>query len=73
MDTCGGLSDREMEVFQLIGNGFATREIATRLKLSAKTIDSYREHLKVKLSLENSAELVRHAVRWARSENMVDS
>jgi DNA-binding NarL/FixJ family response regulator len=67
------LSDREMEVFQLIGNGFATREIAARLKLSAKTIDSYREHLKVKLSLENSAELVRHAVRWARSENIAES
>lgn len=67
------LSDREMEVFQLIGGGFATRDIATRLKLSAKTIDSYRENLKVKLGLENSAELVRHAVRWARSENIAES
>jgi DNA-binding NarL/FixJ family response regulator len=67
------LSDREMEVFQLIGNGFTTREIAARLNLSAKTIDSYREHLKLKLSLENSAELVRHAIRWARFENIVES
>ena len=67
------LSDREMEVFQLIGNGFTTREIAARLNLSAKTIDSYREHLKLKLSLENSAELVRHAIRWTRFENIVES
>lgn len=67
------LSDREMEVFQLIGNGFATREIAVRLNLSVKTIDSYREHLKIKLGLKNSAELVRHAIRWARSENIVES
>jgi DNA-binding NarL/FixJ family response regulator len=65
MDT---LSDREMEVFQLIGNGYGTRQIAQRLNLSSKTIDSYREHLKLKLNLASGAELVRHAIQWARTE-----
>jgi DNA-binding NarL/FixJ family response regulator len=62
------LSDREMEVFQLIGNGYSTRQIAQKLGLSSKTIDSYREHLKLKLGLETGADLVRHAIQWARSE-----
>jgi len=65
------LSDREMEVFQLIGNGYSTRQIAQKLNLSSKTIDSYREHLKLKLNLESGAELVRHAIQWARSEGSV--
>ncbi len=68
MDT---LSDREMEVFQLIGNGFGTRQIAERLNLSVKTIDSYREHLKLKLQLESGADLVHHAIQWMKSENIV--
>jgi DNA-binding NarL/FixJ family response regulator len=68
MDT---LSDREMEVFQLIGNGYSTRQIAQKLNLSSKTIDSYREHLKLKLNLASGAELVRHAIQWARTEQMV--
>lgn len=67
MDT---LSDREMEVFQLIGNGFGTREIAERLNLSVKTIDSYREHLKLKLRLESGADLLRHAIQWMKSEKV---
>ena len=62
------LSDREMEVFQLIGNGYSTRQIAGKLNLSVKTIDSYREHLKLKLKLKNSGELVRYAVQWTKSE-----
>jgi DNA-binding NarL/FixJ family response regulator len=66
------LSDRELEVFQLIGNGFTTREIAQRLNLSPKTIDSYREHLKLKLSLENGTELLRRAICWTRFENIVE-
>lgn len=65
------LSDREMEVFQLIGNGYSTRQIAQKLNLSSKTIDSYREHLKLKLNLESGAELVRHAIQWARNEGSV--
>jgi DNA-binding NarL/FixJ family response regulator len=62
------LSDREMEVFHLIGNGYSTRQIAQKLNLSSKTIDSYREHLKLKLSLDSGAELVRYAIQWARHE-----
>jgi DNA-binding NarL/FixJ family response regulator len=68
MDT---LSDREMEVFQLIGNGLGTRQIAERLNLSVKTIDSYREHLKLKLQLDSGAELVHHAIQWVKSTNIV--
>jgi DNA-binding NarL/FixJ family response regulator len=65
------LSDREMEVFQLIGNGYSTRQIAQKLNLSSKTIDSYREHLKLKLNLDSGADLVRHAIQWARSEGSI--
>jgi DNA-binding NarL/FixJ family response regulator len=64
------LSDREMEVFQLIGNGYGTRQIAARLNLSVKTIDSYREHLKLKLRLDRGTELVRHAIQWVKSEGL---
>jgi DNA-binding NarL/FixJ family response regulator len=67
MDT---LSDREMEVFQLIGNGHSTRQIAEKLSLSVKTIDSYREHLKLKLRLEKGSDLLRHAIQWVRSESI---
>ena len=58
------LSERELEVFELIGAGMTTREIATKLELSPKTIESYRENLKAKLNLANSTELTRHAVHW---------
>jgi DNA-binding NarL/FixJ family response regulator len=62
------LSDREMEVLRLIGNGYGTRDIASMLNLSVKTIDSYREHLKEKLSLPTSGDLVRYAIQWMKSE-----
>ena len=58
------LSDRELEVFQLIGKGHGTRQIAKDLHLSVKTVETYREHIKEKLKLENATELVRHAVQW---------
>lgn len=61
------LSDRETEVLRLIGDGYSTREIAQELKLSAKTIDTYREHLKRKLDLVDGERLVRFAVQWANS------
>ncbi len=63
------LSDRELEVFELIGNGMTTRQIAQRLHLSIKTIETYRENMKTKLNLKNSAELVRHAVQWTLEGN----
>ncbi len=62
------LSDRELEVFRLIGQGFGTREIADQLHLSIKTIETYRAHLKGKLNLKKSTELVKYAVQWVESE-----
>jgi len=58
------LTDRELEVFELIGDGLTTRQIAERLELSHKTIETYKENLKHKLSLKNAAELNRRAVQW---------
>jgi len=62
------LSDRELEIFQHIGNGFGTRQIAEKLHLSVKTIESYRESLKQKLQLKDRSELVQQAIHWARGE-----
>jgi DNA-binding NarL/FixJ family response regulator len=64
------LSDREMEVLRLIGNGYGTRDIAGMLNLSVKTIDSYREHLKEKLSFATGGDLVRYAIQWTKSETV---
>lgn len=64
----GLLSDREMEVLHFLGSGLTTREIAGKLNLSVKTIETYREHLKDKLHLKNAAELVQHAVKWVQSQ-----
>jgi len=58
------LSDRELEVFGLIGQGMSTSKIAERLHLSVKTVESHREKIKRKLGLATSGELVRHAVQW---------
>jgi DNA-binding NarL/FixJ family response regulator len=58
------LSNRELEVFEMIGKGLATKQIAARLGLSPKTIETYREHIKQKLSLVNATELTRSAVQW---------
>ncbi|HQY87685.1 MAG TPA: response regulator transcription factor, partial [Tepidisphaeraceae bacterium] len=59
------LSDRELEVLQLIGKGMTTAQIAEKLCLSVKTIETYREHLKQKLSLGSGPELVRYAIEWS--------
>src|SRR5439155_10961896 len=58
------LSDRELEVFNLIGQGHGTRQIAEELHLSIKTIESHRAHIKEKLNLKNATELVQHAIQW---------
>ena len=63
-----GLSDRELEVFQLIGQWKKTSEIAQELHLSIKTIEYYREQIKRKLNLKNSAELTQHATSWVQRE-----
>lgn len=62
------LSDRELEVFELTGKGFGTRDIAERLHLSVKTVESYRARIKTKLNLSNAAELMQHAVQWVEGE-----
>ena len=58
------LTDREFEVFQLVGQGKGTKEIAAQLRLSAKTVEVHRLNIKKKLNLQTAAELIRHAVRW---------
>lgn len=60
------LSDRELEVFQLIGQGFGNTEIARRLHLSPKTVETYRGHIKEKLNLSGATELLQHAIQWAQ-------
>lgn len=58
------LSDREAEVFQLIGQGYTTAQIADMLGLSSKTIETHRSHIKKKLNLGSNALLIHHATRW---------
>ena len=61
------ISDRELEIFQLIGQGLSSKQIANQLNVSIKTIGTYRERIKEKLSLKNATELVRHAVIWVET------
>ncbi len=63
------LSDRELEVFHLIGQGYGTRQIAERLHLSIKTIETYREHIKEKLNLADANELLQYAIQWTHSQD----
>jgi len=65
------LSDRELEVFRLIGSGLGTREIAEKLHISAKTVESYQAHIKKKLSLPSARALVQRAIEWKISEGVV--
>jgi DNA-binding NarL/FixJ family response regulator len=58
------LADRELQVFQMIGRGLNTREIATELRIGTKTVETYRMRIKEKLSIESGAELTREAIRW---------
>jgi DNA-binding NarL/FixJ family response regulator len=62
------LTDREFEVFQLVGQGKSTREIALQLHLSAKTVEVHRANIKAKLELKTAAELIRAAVRWVEAQ-----
>jgi len=63
------LSDREFEVFQLVGLGKSTREIAEQLHLSPKTVDVHRTHIREKLNLKDVTALVRYAVRWLETQS----
>jgi DNA-binding NarL/FixJ family response regulator len=63
------LSDREIEVFQLVGRGHNSREIAERLNLGLSTVDSYRARIKEKLGIKNAAELYQRAALWVAGNN----
>ena len=65
----GTLSDRELEVFEYMGLGLTTREIAEELALSPKTIDSYRSRVKEKLAIETNAKLRRRATMWVEYQD----
>ena len=62
------LTDREFEVFQLIGQGKGTRQIAEKLHLSVKTVEVHRVNIKTKLKLQSATELIRFAVRWVEGQ-----
>jgi DNA-binding NarL/FixJ family response regulator len=59
------LTDRELEVFQLLGQGKTVKEIAESLFVSAKTVEAHREHIKQKMNFKSSAELLRYAIQFA--------
>lgn len=62
------LSDRELEVMEMIGEGMGSREIAEQLHVSMKTVESHREHIKAKLNLTSASELIRYAINWMRTK-----
>ncbi len=62
------LSDREFEVFQLIGKGYGSRQIAEQLSLSVKTVEAYRASIKQKLYLKSGPQLVHYAISWQQSQ-----
>jgi len=62
------LSDRELEIYRLLGRGRGTRQIAAELRVSVSTVETHRAHIKDKLRLASAPELVRHAVEWVHSQ-----
>ncbi len=64
------LTDREFEVFQLLGQGQGTRQLAQHLHLSVKTVEVHRLHIKEKLEMEDAPSLVRYAVRWVETQKV---
>lgn len=64
------LSDRELEVFELFGRGFSTREIAESLLISPKTVESHRNRIKTKLAVDSTSELLQRAVQWVQAESI---
>lgn len=72
-DATSRLSDRELQVFQMLGSGVSTREVSKRLGLSIKTIETYREHIKRKLGLKNATSLVHAATKWVEGSRQSSS
>jgi DNA-binding CsgD family transcriptional regulator len=66
------LADRELEVFGMLGQGMTTQQIATRMNVSPKTVDTFRARIKEKLGLTNSSELVFSAIRWVVESSQAD-
>lgn len=62
------LSDRELEILEAIGSGLGSSQIAQKLHVSTKTVQSHREHIKTKLGLTRASELVNYAYNWVRSK-----
>lgn len=67
-DAIGKLTNRELQVFQLLGSGIETRDIATKLHLSIKTVQTHRESIKHKLKLSSATELTHYATNWVTSQ-----
>lgn len=65
----GVLSDREFEVFEMMGKGFVTKEIAATLHLSQKTVQAHRDHIREKMGLRDAASLLRFAIRWTEAQS----
>lgn len=63
------LSDRELEIFESIGHGMSVKEVALKLHISAKTVETHRAHIRDKLNIENSNDLVRSAALWVAQES----
>jgi len=61
------LTDRELEIFQLIGRGYSSKEVGIQLNISIKTVGTYKERIKEKLALKHSGELVRNAIIWVET------
>ena len=64
-----GLTDRELQVFELLGRGETTRKIAEKLFISVKTVESHRANIKRKLKLDNATELLQYAIQWIQTEH----
>ena len=64
------LSDRELEVLNFLGNGLGTKEIASKLNLSVKTIETHRAHIKEKLGFRDASEMIRFAIDWIAQEKL---
>jgi DNA-binding CsgD family transcriptional regulator len=62
------LSDRELQVYELIGKGMSTRDIAKTLHLSIKTVESHRANIKEKFHVSSATELLQHAIHWVQSQ-----
>jgi DNA-binding NarL/FixJ family response regulator len=70
VDSVQKLSDREFEVFQLLGEGRSTNQIADSLNISTKTVDVHKSHIREKLELEDSSAALRHAIRWTETKRL---